>query len=522
MHIKKWLKRLSKLRQLKKPTGFRGLEQSGVHHKIGIAFSLTYLVPILLMLYFVELYLPRVAPAEVVSNFRIIFLFTIGAGTLGFWITRRLASSLSQLVKEVEEIVKAGALERKIEIGDKSKEIGPLAKTFNRMVQELEGKVAGLERSKKLIHDLLEKVGAVTTSSRKLDDLLSVIAASMVNSLDAESGGFLLTSRKQDTIELKGACGKDQAKLSELASLNGKGPFDWVIREKKPLLIHNQPGRRHPTMGKNGVAFRSMLCVPLLYHQKLLGLLALVDKKGGEKFNLDDQLLLETVGSQVATVIENAHLNADAERNYFETITALAKAVEAKDRYTRGHLQRVSELVVKLGRAMGLPEDEIQVIKDGALLHDVGKIGIADSILLKPGKLTPEEWKLMKEHTIDGENIIAPLSSFNGLRGIVRGHQEWFNGTGYPDHLKGEEIPLGARILSVADVYDALTTDRPYRKAMSHEVAVQMIRDESGTHFDPKVVKVFLSILDQFRPPSSSDRVSPDPTTSHRAPTRHS
>jgi HD-GYP domain-containing protein (c-di-GMP phosphodiesterase class II) len=137
----------------------------------------------------------------------------------------------------------------------------------------------------------------------------------------------------------------------------------------------------------------------------------------------------------------------------------------------------------------------IQTLRDAAFLHDVGKIAIEDSILLKPGKLTPGERKIMETHAEKGEKIIAPLRAFKDLREIVRHHQEWYNGSGYPDGVKGEEISLSARILTVADVYDALTTTRPYRQAFSQEEALRMMSSESGTHFDPQALAVFLEII---------------------------
>ena len=487
MGLKSLIKDFLAPREGKNKVRLQSFERTGVHRKIGIAFFVASLVPILLMMYLVELYLPTVASHQVVENFRILLFFSVAAGMLGFWINRKIASALTAIDKEAKAIVEEGSRGRTIGIKDQAEEIGSIVKTFNKVVYEMEQKVEGLERSKKLVHNLLEMVGALTTSSRNIDDLLDLLAAGMVNSLDTESGVIMLNNGDPNKLQLKCTYGKNMERLAAITALNGQGPFEWVIRERRTLVV-NGPGT---------TACESILCAPLLFQKKFLGVFALIDKKQGGKFNREDQLLLETVAGQIASVIENARLTSDAERAYFKTITTLAKAVEAKDHYTCGHLQRVSDIAVEIAKAMKVPEAEIQTIKNGAMLHDIGKIGISDAILLKPGKLTEGEMAVMKTHAADGENIIAPLTSFKELRGIVRSHQEWYNGAGYPDGLSGTDIPLGARILSVADVYDALTTDRPYRKALPHDVAVQMIRDESRTHFDPKVVEVFLSILDR-------------------------
>lgn len=499
MELKNLLKDFLKSRELKKGLHLQSLEQTNIHRKVGIAFFVASLVPILVLMYLIEIYLPTVASRNVVENFRVLLLLSVAAGVLGFWINRKIASALTAIAREAKTIAEEGSRGRTIETDEKSEEIGSIARTFNKIVHKLEQKVGDLEQSKKLIHNLLRMTGALMTSSRNIDDLLDLLVASMVNSLEAESGVVLLTDRDETKLKLQLKCtyGKNMEQLSAIAALNGAGPFEWVIREKRTLIVNGSLGASGFAPQKNDVLFESILCTPLLFQRKFLGLFALINKKRGGKFNRDDQMLFETVANQAASVIQNAHLTFEAERAYFETIKALAKAVEAKDHYTCGHLQRVSDIAAEIAKAMALPEAEIQTIKNGALLHDIGKIGVSDAILLKPGKLTADEMRIMQTHAADGENIIAPLTSFKKLREIVRGHQEWYNGAGYPDKLRGEQIPLGARILSVADVYDALTTDRPYRGALSHETAVQIIRDETGTHFDPKVVEVFLNILDR-------------------------
>jgi len=157
---------------------------------------------------------------------------------------------------------------------------------------------------------------------------------------------------------------------------------------------------------------------------------------------------------------------------------SLALSIEAKDPYTEGHCDRLSKYSVALGEKLGLPQDLRVALRRGGLVHDIGKLAVPESILLKPGPLTPEERKIMEKHTIDGERICAPLRSFRHVLPIIRHHHEKWDGSGYPDGLKGEKIPLTARILQVTDIYDALTTDRPYRKALPLEKALAIMREE--------------------------------------------
>jgi cyclic di-GMP phosphodiesterase len=188
---------------------------------------------------------------------------------------------------------------------------------------------------------------------------------------------------------------------------------------------------------------------------------------------------------------------------------SLALSIEAKDPYTEGHCERLSKYSVAVGERLGLPEDLRVALRRGGLVHDIGKLAVPESILLKPGPLTPEERKIMEQHTIAGERICAPLRSFRQVLPIIRSHHEKQDGSGYPDGLKGEQTPLTARILQVTDVYDALTTDRPYRKALSQERAFEIIREEAKRGWwDVAVVNVFENVVHDYEPlqPTGSGR----------------
>jgi len=184
----------------------------------------------------------------------------------------------------------------------------------------------------------------------------------------------------------------------------------------------------------------------------------------------------------------------DLEHSYDVTLEALGDALDLKDSETEGHSKRVTAYTIALARAMGLPPAEIKVIARGAFLHDIGKMAIPDEILRKPGKLTPEEEELMRDHCTRGYNILRKIPFLCEAAAIVYSHQEHYDGNGYPSCLRGEEIPIGARIFAVADAMDAITSDRPYRKARSFEAAREEIQRCAGTQFDPNVVDVFLKI----------------------------
>jgi putative two-component system response regulator len=186
---------------------------------------------------------------------------------------------------------------------------------------------------------------------------------------------------------------------------------------------------------------------------------------------------------------------AELELAYDSTLEGWARALELRDHETEGHARRVTELTVRLARALGIGEAELLHIRRGALLHDIGKIGIPDRILLKPGKLDPDEWAEMKRHTIYAHNLLQPVTFLHPAMDIPTFHHERWDGSGYPNGLSGEAIPIAARIFAVIDVWDAVTHDRPYHKAKSHAETLELIRCESGRHFDPRVVAAFEQMM---------------------------
>ncbi len=199
---------------------------------------------------------------------------------------------------------------------------------------------------------------------------------------------------------------------------------------------------------------------------------------------------------RVKALLRTKHLNEDLE-NARDVIYTLALAIEANDPYTRGHSERVAQYARRLAERMGLGESRAGIIRDAGILHDVGKIGISEAILQKPGPLTDEELAAVQDHPIIGEKICRPLRSANMLLTVIRHHQERYDGNGYPDRLRAEEIPIEARIVAVADAYDAMTSPRPYRPPLSKRQVIEILRRESGKQWDPEVVREFIHMLEE-------------------------
>ena len=224
-----------------------------------------------------------------------------------------------------------------------------------------------------------------------------------------------------------------------------------------------------------------------------------------EKSDKFDQLILLIESAlrsvdQMRTIkqinLELKEKNEELEKAYLESTETLRYTVEAKDKYTRGHSDRVSELSVLIGKYMNLSNEDLRILRIGGLFHDIGKIGVPDSILLKDTRLTDDEYSQIKNHPSIGRQILSNATIFKDMIPIVYYHHEKYNGNGYPERLKGEEIPLFARITAIADTFDAMTTKRSYRDALPLNVVREEIEKCSGTQFDPAIVKVFLEILD--------------------------
>jgi HD-GYP domain-containing protein (c-di-GMP phosphodiesterase class II) len=236
---------------------------------------------------------------------------------------------------------------------------------------------------------------------------------------------------------------------------------------------------------------------PLLSRARCEGLLLIARPQEGA-FSAQARDLASVLAAQAALTLEDHALFEGRERLCGQIIQSLTRAVEAKDSYTHGHSGRTRSLVRALTQELSLPEFLTREIESGAVLHDIGKIGIEDHILRKPGPLTPEEYAVMKTHSAIGHRILQPITVLNQVAAIVLYHQEWYNGGGYPEGLAGEEIPLGARIVQILDAWDAMTSDRSYRKAMPRTAAVAELRRQAGTQFDPKLVELFLRAVDRL------------------------
>ena len=227
----------------------------------------------------------------------------------------------------------------------------------------------------------------------------------------------------------------------------------------------------------------------------VLGVLLAINRQQGRAFSDTDQSLFSALAGQAAIAIENAQLFEDVRDISVATISSLVTAIDARDPYTRGHSEEVTRVVVKLAREMGWQGADLEMLEFAALLHDVGKIAVPDDILRKPEELIADEWNIIYLHPYHSAQILRPVEPLRKIIPWIYHHHERWDGEGYPDRLKGEDIPEGARIIAVVDAFNAITTNRPYHQALSEQAALDEIAENAGKQFDPAVVKAFLKIM---------------------------
>jgi HD-GYP domain-containing protein (c-di-GMP phosphodiesterase class II) len=243
-----------------------------------------------------------------------------------------------------------------------------------------------------------------------------------------------------------------------------------------------------------GLPVRSVIGTPLKIREKVFGILTAVLAGDGKRaFSEKEVYYCDFIAKRAGFLIENIALYENIYENLFATLYAFVEAIEAKDPYTKQHSNRVAELAVMIGDRIGVSSEELDLLNFSGHLHDIGKIGIRDNILMKPGRLSREEYTAIKAHPIIGANIIGHLGLMSEEQRIVRYHHERWDGKGYPDGLLGEKIPFLSRILAVADTYDAMASDRAYRKRIERDLIIQTIQQNAGKQFDPQVVDAFMS-----------------------------
>jgi putative nucleotidyltransferase with HDIG domain len=353
-----------------------------------------------------------------------------------------------------------------------------------------------LERENVALRETLGyyELSEALASGMPLSDQLQLIVEMVRENFGADGVGIATIDPKDTTKFLTRAA----TGVSVLAPR-----IDHLLKHFKTdarLLAHgNEISQFLQTMRADEHTAQSFVSAPLKVRGQTVGVLYALSVRTGHRFTEGQRKGLSVLSSRAASAIENARMHSDLRNTFTETIEGLARALEAKDPYTAGHSDRVAVYARLIAQSMGLPGTEIDRVYHGGLMHDIGKIGINLAVLNKPQKLTEAEYEMFKSHTTKGKRIVEPISFLNHLIPFIYSHHEAWNGRGYPDGLAGLDIPFDGRLMAVADSYDAMTSNRPYRKALPHDIAVMELVRCSGKQFDADVVKAFLAVIDDFR-----------------------
>jgi len=385
-------------------------------------------------------------------------------------------------------------------------------KNHQRLLESLAALLAGviasthlIEHSKNQISRLqaLHDIDLVINSSMDLQVTLNILLDQVIDKLAVDATVILLYNSKTNMLEYTASHGFRNDAIKQYAiemneGISGKTAMERHLVQALNLL----DGTKFPyTQIMQDEQFKSYYSVPLIAKGQVKGVLDIFNRS---LLNPDNAWFnfLETLAGQAAIAIDNTSLLEDLHQSnsalrlaYDKTLEGWSRALDLRDKETEGHTQRVVDMTLQIARAMGVAESALVHIRRGALLHDIGKMGIPDAILLKPGSLTDNEWEIMHQHPIYAYELLYPIEYLRPALDIPYAHHERWDGSGYPRQLKGTDIPLAARIFAVVDVWDALTSDRPYRPAWSAKKTIAYIQKQNGTFFDPQIIEIFLSLI---------------------------
>lgn len=359
--------------------------------------------------------------------------------------------------------------------------------------EELEQKVF---QQTALIEELLT-ISTQLNALEGLENICNFLIESISRLTQSQRVSVMLHNKASNYLEIIKAKGIPFEVIKKTRQAVGEPIAGRVYSEGKALIMEGIQKKNEGKGYSESKAFISIpiLQIPLTVHKNSLGVINVTEKERDLPYTAVDLKILEALAASVSVAIQNELRRMEIESVYLELVKTLAAAVETKDPYTRGHCERVTEISLAIAKTMGLSIPLIRGILLAGILHDIGNIGIPEAILSKAGPLNDQEWIRIKEHPEKGVNILRHLGFLDEAREIIAQHHERFDGTGYPKGLKGETIHLGARILALADTFDAMGSDRPYRLSINQEAIMKEVRSQSGRQFDPRIVEIFLSFF---------------------------
>ena len=405
-----------------------------------------------------------------------------------------------------QESIKAGAydyitkpIEREILINTVKRALEK--KRLNDQIKEYQRSLELKVREQTKTIFAIYKFANQLNSMDSLEDVVNSVVNFVADFMYSKRVSIMLLDEKGEYLSIKGAIGLEEEIVRKTRIRRGEAIAGKILETGKAIRVDDIGSMKAESDRYS--QYRSFMSFPLMQAplkatNLSLGIINVTNRFGDQPYAEEDLENLDFIADTASVAINNQLKSIEIERSYFRTMKALARAVEEKDQYTRGHSERVKTYAVAMARRLGLANEIISTIEYACVLHDIGKIGIPDAIIHKDRDLTDEEYTQIKEHPAKGENIIRVIPFLEPARPIIRHHHERFDGTGYPDGLRGKEIELGARIIAIADTYDAMTTERPYRGPLPKDDVIAVLKEQKGKQFDPELVDIFVRyLLDQ-------------------------
>lgn len=332
-----------------------------------------------------------------------------------------------------------------------------------------------------------EKINGTLEISQLLDTMLNAV----VKETNSAKAIVFYHDDELNDLYARSAFGIDPQIIEDFRVPIGNGIVGTAFQQRKPILYNNISNEVDQNLAPINLFGANLLAIPMQSKDKTFGVLGLFRDSKSLQFTEVDKDVASLLTTQTSIALDNAELILDYEILFLESMKSLARTLDERDPYTHGHSHQVAKLAVAIGQQLDLSEKELDELKLAGILHDIGKIGIRDEILLKPHSLTNEEYEIIKTHPEKGYNILKPIQRLSSVVEAVYTHHEWYNGSGYPRGLKNDEIPLSGSIIAVADAYSTIITDRPYRAAKSHEEAIHILWVNSRSQFHPEIVEAF-------------------------------
>ncbi len=361
-----------------------------------------------------------------------------------------------------------------------------LKKALEQINEKLESKV----REQAVLFAISDTLSQIRNTSELYNSIVKLACALT----GAAHSYFWVVNREEHQLILMGASGPYSTDMESVSMDRTDVPCVRVAVEELPIFVARDGDDGNGGNGSSNPGLKNQVLVPFNIRNEIFGVLSVC---GDSRSHLGEEalFLMHLLAERASLTVENLLLYDSLSMNLYATLRALVRSLEAKDPYTKLHSQRVTHIALTLAEFMGVNDEDLEVLEFAGNLHDIGKIGIRDQVLMKPGKLTRDEYEIIKAHPVIGEEIVSHLGLMTQAKGIIRHHHERWDGKGYPDGLSGESIPALARILAVADTYDAMTTDRPYRKGHTPDEAHEEIVRNAASQFDPVAVKAFSELF---------------------------